>query len=95
MKDCPPVHIRKIHWKTAGQEKFDRVMPAPLYCTHQRGGVAGICRRVHLCSLTKESLVVIINGQIKDFAVVFFGIFVTWSRRKLMTGTCPPSEALK
>ena len=76
MKNCPPVHIRKIHRKTAGQEKFDRVMLAPLDCTHQRGGGAGVCRRVQLCSLTEESLVAVINGEIKDFDIVFIGIFL-------------------
>ena len=76
MKNCPPVHIRKIHWKTAGQEKFDCVMLAPLDCTHQRGGGAGVCRRVQLCSLTEESLVAVINGEIKDFDIVFSRYFL-------------------
>ena len=81
MKNCPPVHICKIHWKTAGQEKFDRVVLAPLDCTHQRGGGVGVCRRVQLCSLTEESLVAVINAEIKELTIVFFGIFFTWSRR--------------
>ena len=75
MKNCPPVYIRKIHRKTAGQEKFDRVMLAPLDCTHQRGGGAGVCRRVQLCSLTEETLVAVINGEIKDFDIVFSRYF--------------------
>lgn len=72
MKNCPPVRIRKFHRKTAGQEKFDRVMLAPLDCTHQRGGGAGVCRRVQLCSLTEKSLVAVINGEIKDLVIVIF-----------------------
>ena len=76
MKNCPPVHIRKIHRKTAGQEKFDRVMLAPLDCTHQRGGGAGVCRRVQLCSLTEESLVAVINAEIKELTIVFSRYFL-------------------
>ena len=76
MKNCPPVHICKIHWKTSGQEKFDRVVLAPLDCTHQRGGGAGVCRRVQLCSLTEETLVAVINGEIKDFVIVFSRYFL-------------------
>ena len=76
MKNCPPVHICKIHWKTAGQEKFDRVVLAPLDCTHQRGGGAGVCRRVQLCSLTEESLVAVINAEIKELNIVFSRYFL-------------------
>ena len=76
MKNCPPVYIRKIHRKTAGQEKFDRVMLAPLDCTHERGGGAGVCRRVQLCSLTEESLVAVINAEIKELTIVFSRYFL-------------------
>ena len=45
-------------------------MLAPLDCTHQRGGGAGVCRRVQLCSLTEESLVAVINAEIKELTIV-------------------------